>query len=365
MKFLKCISNFAFVFIVFIMAFSLSKFYGMFSTNFLSDFLIFIVALFLGIFLQTIIHELGHVIFGVLTKYEFISMRIGSLLFIKDKEKFRMQRFKVPGTLGQSIMMPKSNNYLEQPYLLYCLGGVILNFISSILFLLIAILMSGYISVILCIFSFIGLIFIVNNGIPRLTNGLINDGYTAYIQKKSDMAHKSTFIQLKIYAFLNKGLKLSQMPKEWLDWVDFYNVDLSNPIYLNNILNKCSLLIENKDFKNTQKIYQYLFDNIDKSNKLFINEIKCELLFTRIMNHSGNIDELYTSDLKKYIEFTKSYMSRKRLMYTYYLVYLKQKKQADEIYLNALKMSKVYCPKGEAITEMEIINFIKESVNIN
>ena len=340
MKFLKCISNFAFVFIVFIMAFSLSKFYGMFSTNFLSDFLIFIVALFLGIFLQTIIHELGHVIFGVLTKYEFISMRIGSLLFIKDKEKFRMQRFKVPGTLGQSIMMPKSNNYLEQPYLLYCLGGVILNFISSILFLLIAILMSGYISVILCIFSFIGLIFIVNNGIPRLTNGLINDGYTAYIQKKSDMAHKSTFIQLKIYAFLIF-------------------------IYLNNILNKCSLLIENKDFKNTQKIYQYLFDNIDKSNKLFINEIKCELLFTRIMNHSGNIDELYTSDLKKYIEFTKSYMSRKRLMYTYYLVYLKQKKQADEIYLNALKMSKVYCPKGEAITEMEIINFIKESVNIN
>ena len=94
------------------------------------------IIIFAAYFIQAIIHELGHLVFGLLTGYKFISFRIGNVMFIKERGKLRTKLYNVVGTGGQCLMMPppwKEN----LPTVLYNFGGCILNFITSAVFLII------------------------------------------------------------------------------------------------------------------------------------------------------------------------------------------------------------------------------------
>jgi len=52
------------------------------------DLLLLVAGLVLGIFLQIIVHELGHLICGLLSGYKFVSFRIGSRMLIKIRGKY-------------------------------------------------------------------------------------------------------------------------------------------------------------------------------------------------------------------------------------------------------------------------------------
>ena len=54
--------------------------------------------------LQTIIHEGGHLVFGLLTGYRFCSFRIFNLMWIRGKEGIRFKRLSLAGTGGQCLM---------------------------------------------------------------------------------------------------------------------------------------------------------------------------------------------------------------------------------------------------------------------
>lgn len=58
------------------------------------------------IFIQIIIHEAGHLVFGLLSGYEFVSFRIGSITLAKYDNKYCFKRFHIAGTGGQCLMMP-------------------------------------------------------------------------------------------------------------------------------------------------------------------------------------------------------------------------------------------------------------------
>ena len=79
-------------------------------------------------FIHVILHEGGHLIFGLLSNFEFVSFRVGSLTLVKEDNKFLIKKFKIAGTGGQCLMMPSTDNYKECPYILYNLGGVIIIF---------------------------------------------------------------------------------------------------------------------------------------------------------------------------------------------------------------------------------------------
>ncbi|MBQ4102482.1 MAG: hypothetical protein IJC85_06330, partial [Oscillospiraceae bacterium] len=52
------------------------------------------------IYIQTVIHELGHLVFGLLSGYRFSSFRIFSILLKKEQGKLRIKRLKLAGTGG-------------------------------------------------------------------------------------------------------------------------------------------------------------------------------------------------------------------------------------------------------------------------
>ena len=185
---------------------------------------IFTIVLYIFIFyfafiIQIIIHEAGHLIFGLLSGYEFISFRVGSITIVKDQGKFKLKKFKIKGTGGQCLMMPKTNNYEEINYVLYNLGGILMNFIASIICLLILILVdtNQYIKVMLSEFILIGVICVISNGIPMKIGGISNDGYNTISISRDKFIKYCFYIQLKVNGLLSKGMRVKDMPIEWFN----------------------------------------------------------------------------------------------------------------------------------------------------
>ena len=331
---------------------------------------IFTIVLYIFIFyfafiIQIIIHEAGHLIFGLLSGYEFISFRVGSITIVKDQEKFKLKKFKIKGTGGQCLMTPKTNNYEEINYVLYNLGGILMNFIASIICLLILMLVdtNQYIKVMLSEFILIGVICVISNGIPMKLGGISNDGYNTMSISRDKFIKYCFYIQLKVNGLLSKGMRFKDMPIEWFNVKE--GADLNNHLVTFLKIMEANYYQDKLDFNLAKECYENILDKAPTITKLSEREIKLELLFYEILNgNMEKVDELYTKELRNYIKITDCYISRKRLMYVYNLIVLKDKKKADKVLGEFEKLKNSYPIKGDIESEEEIMNFILENVKV-
>ncbi len=175
--------------------------------------LIFVFALVLSI----VIHELGHLVFGLMSGYGFCSFRIFSILFVKTDEGIRIKKYSIPGTAGQCLMLPPKTNCGKMPTIFYNLGGSLLGLIASLVFAVLAILTRErtllYMTLILLCTA--NLSVSLTNGIPMRTALINNDGKNALMMIKNPGAVESLRIQLLVNAEQSKGTPLADMPDEW------------------------------------------------------------------------------------------------------------------------------------------------------
>lgn len=106
-------------------------------------FLMSILLLLLALFLQVILHEGGHLVFGLATGYRFVSFRIFNLTFIRKDNKLCIKRFSIAGTGGQCLLVPPEKPLERVPTILYNLGGVLTNLLTSIIALSLLITING------------------------------------------------------------------------------------------------------------------------------------------------------------------------------------------------------------------------------
>ena len=94
--------------------------------------IVLLLIMYVAIFAQIIIHEAGHLIFGLVSGYQFSSFRIFSFMWVKENGRIRLRRLSVAGTGGQCLMAPPDMVDGKIPLVLYNLGGSLMNFISAI-----------------------------------------------------------------------------------------------------------------------------------------------------------------------------------------------------------------------------------------
>lgn len=182
-----------------------------------SSIIMLLACLVIAAYFQIIIHEGGHLIFGLLTGYGFVSFRIGSLMIYKKQGKFQFGKYSLAGTGGQCLMSPPEMKDGKMPYVLYNLGGVLLNLIVSLL--CIATLMVTELSILMSCFcvmmAAIGIIFVITNGVPMRVGEVDNDGCNALSMGKTPDALRSLWLQLKVNEKMTEGIRLKDMPDEW------------------------------------------------------------------------------------------------------------------------------------------------------
>ncbi len=332
--------------------------------DFIIHMAIALLMLFLAFFVQIIIHELGHLIFGLLTGYKFVSFRVGSFMFVKENGKLKVKIFSIMGTGGQCLMMPPpwTENFSHK---LYNFGGCIFNFWTAILAFIIFIFYPGedYLAIFLGMLGVVGLGNVFVNGIPMEANGISNDGRNTVLLDKNKTALRSFWLQLYVNGLLNQGERMKNLPAEWFFLPQ--GEDLKDPIICTVGVLKYNYEFDIHDFAAAEATVEYMLKAPGLLG-LHKNELLCELLFLKIFRNAPKeeIEPLLTKELRHYIKATGTYLSRKRLDCAYALLYLKDINLTKKAFEEFEKRTSLYGSTAEVQSEKEIVELIKAKAEI-
>lgn len=322
--------------------------------------IILLISLFILMYIQIIIHELGHLIFGLISKYKFLSFRIGNMMLVKEKGKFKIKRLSLAGTSGQCLMAPPKIKNDKIPYILYNLGGVLNNILFSIiLFILYIILPKCIFTEIMLFCSLIGFTYAIINGIP--IGGIVdNDGKNIISISKSKEAINAFYKQLKINEELTNGNRLKDMDEDL-----FISSKSDNNIISTIQVFKCNRLIDLHEFDSAKVIIQNLIKE-EKILDLYRNLLICDLIYCKIIlnDNEDEIKELLTNEQKKFMKVMKDYLSVIRCEYAYKLMIEDNKEEALKIKEKFEKYIKSYPYIGDVLSESELIDIVDKQKNV-
>lgn len=332
----------------------------------LLNFYIYFIIVIVGYLLHIIIHEAGHLVFGLITGYKFVSFRVGSLTLIKENNKFKFKKFNIPGTAGQCLLMPPEIIDGVYPFVIYNLGGAIFNLIVSIITIYIGMKMQGesLLKGILVFSGFGGLIAALTNAIPFKIGGIPNDGYNILTMLKDEEIRRAFHSQLLVNGLQSQGERIKDMDIGIFDLSE--EADLSSPLNTAVVLMRHNYYLDNLDFQGAKEALDSLVPYIDKVVSLYKFEINIERMFLDLIgeNNKEFIDDLYDRDIKKYIKAAKYMLGKKRFMMAYEGFYNNDKEKALEYYEELKDLYNHYPVKGEAEMELMLGKLVKEKLEI-
>lgn len=252
----------------------------------------------IAMLLQLIVHEIGHMIGGLLSGYKIIFIRFGSLTLIKE-EKWKLKKFNVPGTGGQCIMQPTENK--EFHYKLYFLGGVIMNAIFSMIGIILFILFDNYLAILGIELAFMGTYFMITNGLPLKIGGIVNDGYHVFKMKESDK--RKLYSQLMIGSLVIQGTSLSQIDESLFQ----YDESQDGNFYDDYLINVNALkAIENNDYPTAKALFSKLLQQ-PQTIELMKTAAKIELIILNVeeFGRVADIDQYIDKKLIKVLKQQK------------------------------------------------------------
>ncbi|MFR3729293.1 M50 family metallopeptidase [Lacrimispora sp.] len=329
----------------------------------MSDILFSVIGMFLmiyiSLFLQIIVHEGGHWLFGLMTGYRFSSFRIGSFMWIKQEGSIQFRRFSLTGTGGQCLMAPPEMKDGRFPYVLYNMGGSIANFFVSLLFVWISYFTkgTGIVSSFFFIAAITGFVSSLINAVPLKLDMISNDGYNALSLGKDPESLRSFWIQLKFADLSLKGVPVKEMPREWFVIPSPEAMKNSMTAFLSTIA--CSRLMEEKRFHEAAETIRglLLMDTaiIGLHRRLMTTDfIYCELVGGK---KTEALMELSDRKQKKFMKVMKNYPSVQRTEYAWALLFDKDEQKARKIRQAFEKKIIRYPYPGEAATERELMEY--------
>ncbi|MTI95511.1 MAG: M50 family metallopeptidase [Firmicutes bacterium] len=96
-----------------------------------TDFLWTALFIFIGLFVNINIHEIGHFLFGRLSGYQLISYRISIFAWNKENQRMKFSIMKSKGYGGLCAMMPPEKELSNLQHGLFYAGGLIMNFLTG------------------------------------------------------------------------------------------------------------------------------------------------------------------------------------------------------------------------------------------
>ena len=243
--------------------------------------ILFLITGVIAFVLHIIVHEAGHLFFGLLSGYKFISFRVFDFKIIKDENgKLKIRYERLAGTGGQCLM--RAPEYVEGKfkYKLYLLGGVTFNLVFSIVFWLV---LPSYYTL---LFALIGFALAFLNLIPMG----FNDGMTFYHVSKDETTRFILFLQLEYIYYQSIGKNLLIEKPEIVEKINSLEITKNN--YLTDSLEFIKLegLEYFFDFDTlyteTRKLY------IERDDLLTVYKVELMALLVKLISLVNPEDEL-------------------------------------------------------------------------
>ena len=250
------------------------------------NFLLLVLAAVISFILHIIIHEAGHLVFGLLTGYTFVSFRVFNVLIDKEEnDKIRLRTVQgVDGTGGQCLMSPPRIKNGTFPFKLYLAGGVTFNIIFSGLVWLIA--PSFY----TLLFALIGIILALTNAIPMG----FNDGMSMKLCLQNEVNRYAIHLSLIVNYYATQGKSYVVSYPEVLE--EIKKLDVNERNYITDFLSFMEIEYYQDKFE-LEKVYDLLlklyYENADLILPYKIEVMRSLIQLTSLFEPNSNlIDEL-------------------------------------------------------------------------
>lgn len=326
---------------------------------------VMLVFLYLSFFIHIVLHETGHLIFGLMSGYQFSSFRIGTHMLMKENGKLVHRKIKIAGTGGQCLMIPPEMVDGKFPVVLYNLGGSIVNLVVAALMIpvFVAIDKSSVFALFVFLFIAMGAITGLSNGIPMRTKTVDNDGYNAISLGKSREAMRAFWIQMKTNEQLTKGIRTKDMPEEWFEVPS--DDAMKNPMVATIGVYAASRMMDQHRFEEAGKLIDHMLKIETGMVALHRNLLICDQIYLELIgqNRSDRLEELYTKELKKFMRAMKTFPSVIRMEYAYCLLADHDSEGAAKSMAAFEKVAATYPYPNDINTERELME-IAEKVSL-
>lgn len=317
--------------------------------------------MYIGIFLQIIVHEAGHLVFGLLTGYRFSSFRIMNFMWIKQDGKLRFRRLSIAGTSGQCLMAPPELVDGRLPYVLYNLGGSLMNVLFSLLCLLILLVSSSvFLDTVMGMFAIFGFAFALINGIPMRLGTIDNDGYNALSLGKDPAALRAFWIQMKISEQTSLGVRLKDMSAEWFEIPA--DEAMGNSMVGALGVFAANRLMDAQNFSAADKLMAHLLGLESGIVGLYKSLMICDRIYCELIGQ--NRPEAVTGMLKKeqikFMKSMKTYPSVLRTEYALALLSEQDEKKAQHILAQFEKCSRTHPYPNDIQSERELMQIAEQ-----
>lgn len=319
---------------------------------------VFFISVYVSMVIHVILHELGHMVCGLISGYRFLFSRIYSIMLVKIDGKLRFKRLSVAGTAGQCIMLPpKDIAYEDIPFLLYNIGGVLSNLLFTAIFILLYFLvpLPPQFNVVFPCLAVMGIILALTNGIP-LNNGVnVNDGYNIMSMVKNKSARRAFAIQLEMTGMLAMGTRVSEMPAEWftLPAEDEMNDPLSAFVAVSCV----DRLMDEKRFDESLEAIEYIIKSSDCISGLHRAMLTCNRMYCEMINGASRdvIDAMRTKEQNVIMKQMKNFPVVIRTEYVYELLCKQDRARSIDIMVRFEKVAKTYPYPTDAACERELM----------
>ncbi len=327
--------------------------------SFLLGILKILVFTFIAYIINIIVHEAGHLIFGLISGYTFSSFRVLNIILVRMNGKLKLKKYSIAGTGGQCIMIPPkdSKNF---PYLLYNLGGIITGVIFAIMCFFSSRYVQGNISTLLLMTGLIASIIVVTNGIP-FKGTIQNDAKNILDLRASEDNRTSFHLILKVEEALVDGKRIKDLPEEYFA----LNIPYENSVFgMANEMIKYAKIFEEGDFEKAEKKNDELREA--SSLSLYKNLLIMDKIFMMLLRNenSEKVKKLINKDLITIMNAMTYESSVLRTQYVIEKYVNKDYKKAAKV-LERFKKFEKYCHKmGEYEQEKEMIELLAEKMGI-
>ena len=341
--------------------------------GFMFGLLIELVIFFITYYFQLIIHEAGHLVGGLISGYEFGSFRIGSVMLVKENGKIRIKRHSIAGTGGQCLMLPPPMVDGRYPVILYNLGGVLMNLLSTVIFVPLAVYFNSliyrelecvavdyYLPYAFCVLMALsGLIVALTNGIPLKLGMVNNDGSNACELYKNEEAMRVFHNQFMTVSRIADGVHLRDMPQEWFFMPS--KDGLKNSITVSGAVFRENRLMDEGNFDEALWLIDELLYSETALIGLHRSLLICDKITIQLLKGKNveQVEDLYSQkDFQVFLKQMKNNISVIRAEYAYFLLYKRDEKRASELLAHFEKCAKTHPYAPEVESERELIALI-------
>ena len=325
----------------------------------------FVAVAYAAFIFHIIIHEGGHLVFGLLSGYRFSSFRIFSFMWVKEGDKVKFKRHSIAGTGGQCLMSPPDIQNGEMPVVWYNLGGSLMNIIFSTIFLVCFFLFNSVsvLSGILLLLSLLGYSLAILNGVPMRMGALDNDGYNAISLTKDAEAREAFWMQMKVVEETTKGVRLRDMPAEWFTVPT--DEAMKNSMVAARGVFACNRLMDEERFAEADELMAHMLELESGMVGLHRSILICDRIYVELIHQNRRevVEEKLTKNLQSFMKTMKDTLSILRTQYAIALLYDGDQSKAETIKAQFEKRAKTYPYPHEIDSERDLMKLAENKFN--